>query len=205
MATRPYDNTVRSAAADAKRAHVIEIAAEFLRHEPLTAFSLDAVARGAGVTRLTLYNQFAARAGLLEAVLDHLADSGRLGRLQVAVADPSPRHGLDNLVEIFCDFWNGDLAVGRLHDASATDPEFAKALDDRNERRRHTIAALLERPPLDAAASGRRAETLDLLFALTSYAMFRLLRDGPSGLDPRQAIQAACRDALARMEDEASP
>jgi AcrR family transcriptional regulator len=205
MATRRYVSSVRSAAADAKREHVIATAVDLLRREPISAFSLEAAARAAGVTRLTLYNQFGSRRGLLEAAFDHIAARGRLGRIADAITDPSPRRGLEALVDIFCDFWSSDPAIRGLQDAMASDPEFAQALGARNERRRRTFAALVERLPLDEAASARRAQTIDLLFALTSYPMFRLLRDGPSGADPRVLIQQACRDALDRLEGVARP
>lgn len=204
MATRPYVSAVRSAAADAKREHAVATAVELLRREPISAFSLEAVARAAGVTRLTLYNQFGSRRGLLEAAFDHIAARGQLGRIPTAMADPSPRQGLEALVEIFCDFWGGDLAVQGLHDAMTTDPEFAQALGARNDRRRRTLATLVERLAPGDAASARRAQTVDLLFALTSYPMYRLLRDGPSGTDPRRLVQQACDDALDRLEREAA-
>ncbi|WP_404558819.1 TetR/AcrR family transcriptional regulator [Bradyrhizobium niftali] len=55
--------------------------------------SLDAVAKAANVTRLTVYNQFGSRRGLLEAVFDDIARRGRLGRLDDAVDDPDPEKG----------------------------------------------------------------------------------------------------------------
>jgi AcrR family transcriptional regulator len=199
MAKRPYVSLARAAAADAKREKVITIAAEFLRREPLSTFSLEAVAQAADLTRLTLYNQFGSRRGLLEAVFDRLAQGGRLGRLAEATIAPSPIDGLQTLVEIFCDFWSGDLAIERLQDAMATDPEFAQAVLARNERRRANINALLERLPLSQAAQAQRAQTVDLIFALTSFPMYRLLRDGPSGADPCSVIQRACQDAVERL------
>src|ERR1051325_5493626 len=115
MSKRSYVSAVRTAAAAEKRNRVIKAAARFLREEEsMTAFSLDAVAKAAGVTRLTVYNQFGSRRGLLEAVFDDIARSGRLARLNDAIANPDARRGLDALIEIFCDFWSGDPAVSRL-------------------------------------------------------------------------------------------
>jgi AcrR family transcriptional regulator len=199
MGQRPYVSPVRAAAAQAKRAEVIAAAAEFLRQEPLTAFSLDAVARAARVTRLTVYNQFGSRRGLLEAVFDHLAEQGRLARIGEAVTDPQPPRGVSRLVEVFCDFWSSDRAIGRLHDAMASDPELAQALAERNARRREAVAALLERIPLPAADASRRRDAIDMVFALTSYPMFRLLAEGRSSADTCALLQAACAGALARM------
>jgi len=198
MVPRSYVSPVRTAAAEAKRRQVIEAAAEFLRTEPLSAFSVDTVAKAAGVTRLTVYNQFGSRRGLLEATFDHLAEHGRLDRIGEAMMDPQPRQGLERLVEVFCDFWSGDLAVGRLHDAMATDAEFAQALTARNERRRGQIATLVERLSPKAAAQQRR-DTVDLVFTLMSYPVFRLLSEGRSPADTCALIKMACADAITRI------
>jgi AcrR family transcriptional regulator len=199
MARRKYVSRVRTAAAEAKRRQVIEAAAAFLRREPLSAFSLDTVAKSAGVTRLTVYNQFGSRRGLLEAVFDYLATQGRLERIPEAVVDPQPRRGLERLAEIFCEFWGGDPAVGRLHDAMAMDSELAQALGERNERRRRDVAALVERLPQSGTDAARRKDAIDLIFALMSYPMFRLLSEGRSPDEICTLIRATCDQALARM------
>src|SRR4030088_352911 len=142
MARRQYVSRVRAAAAEANRDRVIEEAAAFLRSEPISAFSIESVAKQADVTRLTVYNQFGSRRGLLEAVFDDIARRGRLIRLNDAMAEPDPWKGLNKLIEIFCDFGGGDPAVGRLHDAMAIDPEFAQALLERNARRRQSLEEL---------------------------------------------------------------
>src|SRR5713101_9850250 len=118
MPTRSYTSSVRTAAAAEKRERVIEAAARSLREDAsIATFSLDAVAKAAGVTRLTVYNQFGSRRGLLEAVFDDIARQGGLQGLGDAMAMPDPYAALDRVVEIFCAFWNRDPAVGRLHEA----------------------------------------------------------------------------------------
>src|SRR4030088_2545142 len=176
MARRQYVSRVRAAAAEANRDRVIEEAAAFLRSEPISAFSLESVAKVAGVTRLTVYNQFGSRRGLLEAVFDDIARQGGLHQLVEALAMPAPHAALDRLVEIFCGFWSRDPAVGRLHEAMATDPEFAQALIERNERRRKTIDVLVGRIAEKAALPQARQNTIDMIFALTSFAVFAMLR-----------------------------
>src|SRR4030088_2192676 len=142
MSTRPYTSTGRAAAAAAKRDRVIDAAARSLREDAsIASFSLEAVAKAAGVTRLTLYHQFGSRRGLLEAVFDDIARRGGLHEIADAMAMPDLLVALDRMVEIFCGFWNRDPAVGRLHDAMATDPEFAQAVLERNERRRKGLTA----------------------------------------------------------------
>src|SRR5437763_16293932 len=125
MKKRAYVSSVRSEAAAEKRDRVIEAAAKLLREDASIArFSLDSVARAAGVTRLTVYNQFGSRRGLLEAVFDDIAARGRLDTIPQALSMADPLQGLDAIIERFCAFWSSDEAIGRLHDAMATDAEF---------------------------------------------------------------------------------
>src|SRR5260370_34613361 len=88
---RRYVSSVRTAAAAAKRDHVLEAAARLLREDTsIAAFSLDAVAKAAGVTRLTVYNQFGSRRGVLGAVFDGVAPPGGApgNPRSVAAGDP---------------------------------------------------------------------------------------------------------------------
>jgi AcrR family transcriptional regulator len=188
----------RAAASEAKRQAIIEAAAAFMRVNPMRAFSLESVAAVAGVSRLTVYKQFGSRGGLLEAAFDYLAGNGRMERTADAVLDPDPRKGLMRLVGLFCNFWSGDAAVGRLHDAMATDPDLARALSERDERRRRAVSALVERMQL-RVASERQQDAVDLLFALTSYPVFRQLSRGRSAAQTCALIKATCSDTLDRL------
>jgi len=197
VSKRSYVSVARAEAAAEKRERVIRAAARFLREEDgITAFSLDAVAKAADVTRLTVYNQFGSRRGLLEAVFDDIAQQGGLTEIADAMAMPDPCASLDRLVEIFCAFWNRDRAVGRLHEAMATDPEFAQALLERNERRRKTFTALVKRAAGKSASARAQQDAVDMIFALTSFAMFAMLsRDRP--VDQVCALlKSACHSAL---------
>src|SRR5919197_6557848 len=107
MKKRAYVSSVRSAAAAEKRDRVIEAAAKSLREDASIArFSLDTVAKAAGVTRLTVYNQFGSRRGLLEATFDDIARQGGLFELAEAMAMADARAALDRVIDIFCAFWN---------------------------------------------------------------------------------------------------
>ena len=203
MPTRPYVSPIRATAAAEKRSRVVDAASRLLRERSdVASFSLDAVAKAAGVTRLTVYNQFGSRRGLLEAVFDERARQGGLSRIAEAMAMSDPRAGLDRLVEIFCDFWGGDPAVGRLHTATALDPEFAAAVAERNERRRKAIGVLVERLShkrnLDA---GNLRDAVDLVCALTSHAMFDMLRAGRSDDAVCTLVKSACAAALEKRPD----
>jgi AcrR family transcriptional regulator len=197
MSTRSYVSSVRTAAAAAKRDRVIAAAAKLLRKETsITSFSLDAVAKAAGVTRLTVYHQFGSRRGLLEAVFDDIARQGGLTEIAGAMAMADPRAAIDRLVEIFCAFWNRDPAVGRLHEAMATDPEFAQALLERNERRRKALNVLIKRTAAKTASPRMRQDAVDLIFALTSFAMFAMLSRDRSVDEVCALIKSACGSAL---------
>src|SRR5882757_9208602 len=200
MPPRAYVSSVRAAAAAEKRDRVLEAAAKLLREDAgIAHFSLDTVAKAAGVTRLTVYNQFGSRRGLLEAVFDGIARQGGLHQIADAMTMADPRDALDRLVEIFCGFWNRDPAVGRLHDAMATDPEFAEALLERNERRRQGLTALVGRIAAKGESRKARRDAVDTIFALTSYAMFAMLRPGRSADEVCGLIQSASRAALAPL------
>ena len=197
MRRRAYVSSVRTAAAAQKRDRVIDAAAKLLREDAsISSFSLDGVAKAAGVTRLTVYNQFGSRRGLLEAVFDEIARQGGLEAIAGAMAMADPHAALDRLVEIFCGFWQHDPAIGRLHEAMAIDPEFASALIERNERRRKGFTVLVERIAGKTATRRARQDAVDTIFALTSYAMFAMLSPGRSANDACHLVQSACRAAL---------
>ncbi len=197
MPKRHYVSSVRAAAAAEKRDRVIQAATKLLRENTsIAVFSLDAVAKVAGVTRLTVYNQFGSRRGLLEAVFDEIARQGGLSRIEEAMAMPDPRMALDRLVEIFCLFWSWDSAIGRLQEAMSVDPELARALIERNERRRKTLEVLVARIIGRKASSRARQDAVDMIFALTSYAMFAMLRSNRATDEACMLIKSACSRAL---------
>jgi AcrR family transcriptional regulator len=195
MSPRPYASPARDAAAEETRLRLVAAATRLLRKSASDGVSLDAVAKAAGVTRLTVYNQFGSRRGLLEAVFDERAREGGLFRLADAVNLADPRAGLDRVIEIFCDFWSFDPSVGRLH--LVADAEFKGAVAERNERRRKVIATLVRRME-GCAEDGAALDLVDTLFALTSYPMFgMLLVNGRSAADVRALIKAICDSAIA--------
>ncbi|HLH11739.1 MAG TPA: TetR/AcrR family transcriptional regulator [Methylovirgula sp.] len=191
---RAYVSPVRTAAAAAKRELVVDAAIRLLGRDAGPPSMRD-VAREAGVTRLTLYKQFGSRKGLLETVFDECARRGGLGRIPDAMALADPREALDRLIEIFCDFWSADLAFARLHDTAAVDPEFADTIAERIERRRKAIGALVNRLKPEPQYQGVREGLVDLIFGLTSHAMFQLLRKGRS----KEAACALLKEAIAAI------
>ncbi|MBV8841133.1 MAG: helix-turn-helix transcriptional regulator, partial [Alphaproteobacteria bacterium] len=77
MSPRRYNSPGRDAAAAQTRERIVAAAAGILATaEGMPDFSLEAVAKAAGVTRLTVYNQFGSRRAVLEAVFDQVALRG---------------------------------------------------------------------------------------------------------------------------------
>jgi AcrR family transcriptional regulator len=210
---RPYRSPSRDAAASQTRERIVVAATAVLRaSEGIGGFSLEAVAKKAGVTRLTVYNQFGSRRALLEAVFDQIAAARGLHRIADVMAGSDPHAGLLEVIAIFCDFWSFDPgALGRLQAAGASDPEFEASVRERNERRRRLLAVLVDRiteggeqrsniSSNETSTDATRADLVDVLFALTSFPFFSQLTAHGR---PRDAacclIQDLARDALQRV------
>ena len=203
MSPRPYRSPRRRVAAKRTRARLLKAARAMLAAPD--GISLDAVAKKAGVTRLTVYNQFGSRRALLEAVFDDMAERGGLHRIREAMAKTDPQAALQQIVLIFCDFWGVHRgALWRLHAASATDPEFEESLRARNQRRRHLLSVLVDRMIEGGAKSPEVViELIDVLFALTSVGFFwELTAGGRKANAVCHLIQALAADAVQRALSE---
>ena len=76
MSPRPYQMRLRQVAADRTRTRILMATRKLLLGRSFSEFTMEAVARVAGVTRLTVYHQFESRAGLLEALYNFIAQRG---------------------------------------------------------------------------------------------------------------------------------
>lgn len=197
MSPRPYRSSRRRVTAERTRARLLKAASTMLGGRD--SVSLEAVAKKAGVTRLTVYNQFGSRRALLEAVFDDMAERGGLHHIRETMTNPDPHAALRQIVSIFCRFWsNQRSAAWRLHAAAATDPEFEESLHARNERRRHLLSVIVGRMnqiasrPIEAIT-----EIVDVLFAVTSMAFFwELTSGGRSAESACRLIQALANDVV---------
>lgn len=202
MTARPYRSEARDAAAAETQRRLVEAATELLNQAgELKGFSLQAVARRAGVSRLTVYNQFGSRRGLLEAVFDETARAGGLFGLAEVFAMADTHAALARTVEVFCRFWAAaPPMMARLHGAAETDPELGEAIGARNERRRCAMRTLVDRLVAAGEVEAGRAEALtDLIFALTGFAFFDALRHGGRSVEEvcgliQAQVEAAVRN-----------
>lgn len=196
MSPRRYQSPARDAAAEETRQRIVNAAAEILAGpKGFAGMSLDAVSKAAGVTRLTIYNQFGTRRGLLEAVFDERARRGGLTAIPDAMALPEPKAAVFRIVEIFCAFWASDASgLSRVWAATIGDPELAEGINARNERRRAIFRTLVNRMVERGEVQRARApDLIDLLHALTSLP-FYLELSAPSR--SAEAIARILREAV---------
>jgi AcrR family transcriptional regulator len=174
-ASRPYRSPQRAAAAEETRARLVAAACTLLSGgKDSPAFSLDAVARQAGVTRLTVYNQFQSKRGLLEAVFDDLAQRGGLSELPLVFAESDPDKAMRRFVTVFCRFWAAHAALlPKFSAVTKLDDDVAASLLSRTERRRHALTVLVSR--LGVRDERTTPDLIDLLFALTGFELFAAL------------------------------
>src|SRR2546427_10499834 len=107
MSPRPYRLGRRQPAAQRTRARVLRAARELLTARAgAEPFSVDAVARRAGVARMTVYHRFGSRRGLLEALFDSLAPRGeRPGGPPPPFHAPPPPASLASVVPAVARVW----------------------------------------------------------------------------------------------------
>jgi AcrR family transcriptional regulator len=174
MSPRKYRSPRRVAAAQETRARLVSAASELLAAPAgARAFSLEAVAKAAGVTRLTVYNQFGSRRALLEAVFELRAQLGGFHRIAEVMSDRDALAGLGRMIAFFCEFWHSNRAsMAHLHATSVGDPDFEESMRARNERRRVILNVLITRLAGTNRPSRERADVVDMLFVLTSFHVF---------------------------------
>ncbi|MDB4949864.1 MAG: TetR/AcrR family transcriptional regulator [Gemmatimonadetes bacterium] len=189
MSPRPYSLGRRQAAAAETRAKVLEAARTLLSaDEGVAGFSVDAVARAAGVARMTVYYQFGSRQGLMEAMMEAVRERGRGERLAEALERADGLEALDAFIPAVADFWERDRrVVRRLRGLAAMDPDMEGVVRPRDERRRQAFAALLGRlaPKLRPAPDEMQAAA-DMLYAIVSFETFETLA-GPERTFPQVA------------------
>jgi len=195
---RPYNRVERLRSVEAGRERIVSAARDLLEDDDAEGFSIDAVARRAGVARMTIYNQFESKAGLLEALFDSLAARGPLTDMGDVFKQPDALVALDEYVDVFGRFWTlNRRAHGRLRAAALHDEELAAAMAARNERRRKGVAELLRRLGDDARPVVSRAEAIDVIYLLLSFDTFNeLAGEGRAPADVVPTVRRLVRAVL---------
>src|SRR6476469_3779855 len=170
---RSYNPGERMRSVEAGRERILAAARDLLEDDDAEGFSIDAVAHRAGVARMTVYNQFESKAGLLEALFDSLAMRGPLGQMADIFKQPDVFVALDEYVAMFGRFWTMNRRTHRrLRAAALHDDELAAAMERRNERRRKGVTELLRRLGDRAKPSIPRDEVVNVIYVLLSFETF---------------------------------
>jgi AcrR family transcriptional regulator len=195
MKPRPYRLGRRQATVEQTRGRILAAARELLAAPGgCAAFTVDAVAGRAGVARMTLYNQFGSKMGLLEALFDDLAARGLVHRLRAAFGQAEPRQALAELIAAFADFWQSErIVIRRIRGLAAIDTDFEQAVRARDERRRDALRAVVGRlaqadnkPSPDA-----QDEVIAVLHTLSSFETFDNLAGATRS--PQDVVPLVCR------------
>jgi AcrR family transcriptional regulator len=169
----------RQETTDENRQRIINAARQLLASQESSArFSVEEVARRAGVARMTVYYQFGSLGGLLKGLCDSLAVAGGMDHLADAFRRADPLEGVDQFIAVFAGFWESDRPVLRgLGALAVLNPEFAAVLEERYGWRRKGIRALLDQV---AKQTGRpkpneMEDAADMLYMLTSFSTYDTL------------------------------
>jgi AcrR family transcriptional regulator len=176
MSPRRYRMGQRNAAAERTRAQVLAGTRELMAMpRGFSEFSIDAVARKSGVARMTVYYQFGSKAGLLEALYDHVVARPETGQLATALRDPDSLAALLEFIDVFIRVWSSDrVVIRRVHALAALDPALAQSVQARNARRRHELETILKRVRGQYGHPGfsKFSEALEIVYMLTSFETF---------------------------------
>ena len=202
MCPRPYDLGKRQAASNETRLRIVEAARQLLADESNTAeLSMEAVARRADVSRLTIYYQFGSRPGLLDAVYDHLAARGKMARMAEVFHEADPAKMLEKMVRVFVGFWDSDTVVlRRLRAMSGVDPEIAAGIQSRDSRRAQIATEIVRRlvsSRQNAPSAEQQKLAADVLSMLTSFETYDALTR--AGQEDREIVEAVVRLAQAAI------
>ena len=199
MSPRTYKIENRRAAAEQTRSRVLEATRKLIMASSVPP-SIDAVAALAGVARMTVYYQFGSKAGLLEALFDELGGRYFRSELPLVMSQDEPLQALADLIEVFLTFWASErLVTRRIHGMATLDSDFEESLRGRDKRRRLLIRTVLARITQKYGKPTNEVfeQTVDALYALTSFAMFdTMAEDDGKADDIAHFVQRLARLAL---------
>jgi len=180
-----HDLGKRQAGVDRTKAAVLAAARELVAASGGTHLSVGAVARRAGVSRLTIYNRFGSRSGLLRAVAGEAHGRSLPPAPNGANGAQDPREQLRDRILTACLTWASDPALFRAL------PAVTSAGGQADQKDRGLAERLAAADQLRPGCSLKEAE--DVIGALTTFAVFdRLHQDG-------RRSPAAVADILMRL------
>jgi AcrR family transcriptional regulator len=183
----------RAAFSAETRRRILEATRRSLARGDEADLGLDAIARVARVSRLTIYNHFGSRSGLLEALYDYLAARGNVRRGKDALLQKDRDIVIATFIRALVDFWSSDpVAIRRIHAMATLDAEIARGLARRETRRRRAARQIVQRVAPPAVERNRHRGTdrliADALCALASFETFDALANAGHGREDIIAV-----------------
>jgi AcrR family transcriptional regulator len=175
---RTYRLGRRKQSADETRARIIAAARELLlSKEGFRNFTMEGIARQAGVARMTVYNQFETKTAVYEALADDLAARGKIrDNIAAAFQTGDVPSAIGKLIDAFVHFWLSERDVlGKLAALSQLDPDSHAA--ERDLWRLEAIRAMMERLQkyLKTRSTRIYERNVDALYILTNLTMCQSL------------------------------
>lgn len=174
MCPRGYKLGKRKPSIEKTRARILAAARKLLADEAGPAeLSMEAVARAADVSRLTIYYQFESRRGLLEAIYDYMANRGNMRQVVSIFQEPDPDKALEKMVKTFVEFWASDpVVIRRVRAMAALDAEVGAGMQARDSRRRRIAGEIVRRFQMHQVERKKIEQqnfAADVLATLTSF------------------------------------
>jgi len=178
----------RAAVSAETRGRILKATRRLLARSGRADLGLEAIARASGVSRVTIYNHFGSRSGLLEALYDYLATTGNVRRGKEALAQENLDLTIGGFISALVGFWSSDaIAIRRLHAMATLDAEIGKGLAVREMRRKRAATQIVRR---FASRSYRWTDRLiaDAVSVLASFETYDALASAGHGRDEIVAV-----------------
>jgi AcrR family transcriptional regulator len=193
---RPYSSRLRASQAEQTRVRILEALAEEIADGGMSDFSIDQIARRAGVSPRTVYHHFPNRDALLNGVTDWL-DQQVTG--EPISENTTARELFDHLAAAFEAM---DAHEGLIRAQLLT--ELGQTVRRRGRSRRRPAIEFLIRREAPGASEVEVRRTTALVHYLASSEAWRSMKDesGMSGREAGEAVIWAIGTLLARLNDE---
>ena len=173
MTSRRDPAATRKHPADLGRDRILAAAAAVLNLDDVGAFPLDAVARRAGVTRMTVYNHFGSKAALLSETFDLLLERDAFSGMPDVFAQRDLGEAMDAYVGMLGRFYTDNRPLmTKMAGAVRLDSDLEAAIRPKNQRRRGGLEKLLAQfgtPKQISVATSELVNTLDVLMNFNTF------------------------------------
>jgi AcrR family transcriptional regulator len=179
IVARPYRLGKRAVTIAATRQRILESARELIQDQGLEGANIQAIAKQAGVTRPTVYQQFGSQQELMLAVMHDAIDRADVRSVRKALQLPDAGQAVRGMLRGSCRFWDSEFTLFSRFKGLATMEASAATVDRQKEQvRRGHVENIIGRLHNDGLLRQRlgRKEAVERLYLLSSFEVFERLR-----------------------------